>query len=302
MGSLHESEKQDAPICSKAYAMLPIYCEVLASRPDGFHKIQCILQQLSVYDTVTVKLTKHHTVTVKHPSPEFKTDYVIRIVKSFLDRIDADFGVEISIQPSIPVNGGLFEKESITAVALRLINNKASEPLSRIMLLEFANSISNELLFCSVNGTKYVDTLDSDNCMITSLPSLSECTILHLSMRSVKPIAPKEAVEIADKYYGAYWLKHREHPSQRKMFTALKDRDDPSVLEEVYNIYTKPLSERFPCIEKMSSLLAKLGAVKTCTAGCSNSVVGFFRDTDTAKHALSRIDPSLYKAVITETV
>ncbi len=295
-------EQYSAPILGKAYAVLPIYCEILASRADGFHKFQCILQQLSLYDTVTLKLTADKTVTVKHPSEKFDSHYVSDTVRAFLDRINADFGVVLSVQHSIPANGGLFDRESITATALKLINSKSSIPLSRIMLLEFANSVSNELLCCAVNGTKYVDMLDSHNCMITSLPSIKGLAMIHLTASGVSSITQEEATAIADSYYGTYWEKHREHPSPQKMLAALKENNYPAVLDEVYNIYSKPMKERFQCINEMYGVLRKLGAIQVCIAGCSNSVIGFFEDAAVARVALSKIDPLLYKAILTEAI
>ena len=302
MSSKCRNEINSAPVSAKAHAVLPLYYEILASRSDGFRKFQSILQQLALHDTVNLKFTEEKTVRVKHPSNSFDREYVAKTVTHFLRAVNADFGVEISVQQAVPVNCGFFEKESITAATLKLINARVAEPMSKIRLLEFANSVSNDQLCCTVNGTKYADMLDSHNCMITSLPSISDCSVIHIISKSTPPISPTEAANIADEYYGTYWEKHREHPTQRIMFSALREFSLRDVLGEIYNIYEAPISARFSEIKDMSALLYSLGADKTCTAGYSNTVIGFFADKTRAISAMSEIDSLHYEATMTEAI
>lgn len=269
----------------KAYGVLPLYHEILASRSDGFFKFQSVLHRLSIHDTVSVRLVDSPSyVKVTSSDPLFNTEYLRTAVRGFITKFDLDFGADIRVASAIPPNCGLFESESNCATALKLINRLSGDKVSQLDLLEFANGISNELLCCAVRGHKYVDMLDKNKCMITSLPPLKDFGVLILLPDDSQLPTFDEAIAASAEFYGNFYEQHKHHPRPSKIIESIHGDDGIKAIGDIFNVFEAPTVAKYPQTAKAISILNHLGALNSCTVGHGNAAFGIFPDeASTAK-------------------
>ncbi|MBQ7011184.1 MAG: hypothetical protein IJN63_05715 [Clostridia bacterium] len=265
-------------LTGKAHGVLALYHNILGARPDGYHKFQSFLQKLAIFDNVTVNVTKGSgKVTIK-AAEAYPENYVKEVVSRFLTSFSIQADATISIDSRMPVNFGLFEAEAAAATAIKLVNKCLGEPVSRIALLDFANSVSNELLCCTVSGTKYADMLDAHKCMISSMPPIPSCGILIAHKNRTALPGYSESVKLCDEFYGSYWDRRGSSQALRCLLDAVPAGDFNTVISNNSNVFLPPLSKKFADVEATSALLRKLGADATGTVSHSTAVYGIFKD------------------------
>ena len=110
-------------LSGRAHGTLALYHNILGARPDGYHKFQSLLQQLSIYDTVTVQVVEGSGgVSARATNSLFPIRYISYVLSEFLAAFSLKVDVLVNVDSSIPVGFGLFEKEAAAAKAIKLTN------------------------------------------------------------------------------------------------------------------------------------------------------------------------------------
>ena len=96
-------------ISLKAYAKVNLSLDILGKRPNGYHDVEMIMQQITLYDKVDIKKTDKditiHTDCYYVPSDPRNIAY--KIAKDVLDKHTITSGIHIEIKKTIPVAAGL---------------------------------------------------------------------------------------------------------------------------------------------------------------------------------------------------
>ncbi|HOP26954.1 MAG TPA: 4-(cytidine 5'-diphospho)-2-C-methyl-D-erythritol kinase [Candidatus Sabulitectum sp.] len=95
----------------RAHAKLNLGLRITGLRPDGFHSIESVFSQVSLYDELTVELTgEPGSIVLKCtgiPSPRNEENIVWRAVELFRKATGNNSGVALSLHKNIPSPGGL---------------------------------------------------------------------------------------------------------------------------------------------------------------------------------------------------
>jgi len=137
----------------RAYAKINLSLEVLGKRPDGFHSIRSIMQQIDLYDELTFELAD----TV-HVESSLSDEIMLKTIHTLQSLFRLGKGVKIMVKKKIPVAAGLGGGSSDAAITLLALNRLWSLNLGSADLMKIAAEIGSDVPFfiqggcCLVSG------------------------------------------------------------------------------------------------------------------------------------------------------
>jgi 4-diphosphocytidyl-2-C-methyl-D-erythritol kinase len=96
-----------------AHAKLNLYLEVLGRRPDGYHEIDSIAQEISLHDTVVVERARALSLEVEGDAPRDRTNLAWKAAEAL------GLPARIRLRKRIPAGAGLGGGSSDAAAVLR---------------------------------------------------------------------------------------------------------------------------------------------------------------------------------------
>lgn len=137
------------PIQLHSPAKVNLFLEVLGKRPDGYHEIVTVMQEVSLFDHLEIK-EKHSGINIKTDPPILPADrrnLVYRAAELFKKRYGIKQGVSINISKHIPIGGGLGGGSSNAAYTLKGLNQLWKLGLSDIELSLLASELGSDVPF-----------------------------------------------------------------------------------------------------------------------------------------------------------
>lgn len=112
----------------EAPAKVNLVLEVLGKRPDGYHEIDTVLQELELSDMVEVEFGVSWSMSVSGENaagtPADESNLALRAARLFLDRFQPGGSVAIGLEKRIPAAGGLGGGASDASTVLRLLKSR----------------------------------------------------------------------------------------------------------------------------------------------------------------------------------
>ncbi len=111
-------------ITLRAPAKVNLGLRILGNRPDGFHDIRSIFCPVTLWDTVSVKLSPGKGITLKSsgiPSPEGPDNIAWKAADLFMAADGRSWAVSIGLHKRIPSPGGLGGGSSDAAAVLKAL-------------------------------------------------------------------------------------------------------------------------------------------------------------------------------------
>lgn len=164
----------------RAYAKINWTLELLGQRPDGYHEVRTILQNVSVWDRITVTATPNPEVTVQCADPRVPTgpaNLCHRAAILLQQAAAVPSGAQILIEKDIPLGAGMGGGSSDAAATLAALNRiwGIHWPLEKLTAL--AAQVGADVPFFLVGGTA-LGTGRGDQ--IQPLPGCQEVPLLLL--------------------------------------------------------------------------------------------------------------------------
>lgn len=143
----------------KSYAKINLYLNVGEKRPDGYHNIESIMQQVTLFDYVTVLRDTDTTVRgvkitcTDRLVPSDDRNIAAKCALAFLDKYGIDSEVSISIDKRIPVAAGLAGGSTDGAAVLTVMNSIFDINAPTEELCALGAKIGADIPFCLIGGT-----------------------------------------------------------------------------------------------------------------------------------------------------
>lgn len=234
----------------KCPAKINLTLEVVNRREDGFHNIKSIMQMISLYDTLNIKVSEsdENKILLSGNSDEIpynEKNLVYKATKLFLDKTKINhFKIEIFIDKKIPVAAGLAGGSTDAAGTLVGLNKIFNEPLNRQELHELCASLGSDLNVCLEGG-----------CVLaTSRGEVIEKLPYNLEL-PVTLIKPKKLGISAKEAYTKYALKKNKPQNNmtEKMLEALKNNE--SINDYLYNDLEYAIFDDYTELQNIKSKL-----------------------------------------------
>ena len=261
-----------------APAKINLSLEITDKFENSFHKLSSVMQTVSLFDYLTIELTKtdgENEIILSGNSdkiPYNEKNIVHRVISSYLGEI-AENGYKISvyIEKNIPAEAGLAGGSTDGAAALLGINELTGNKLSKENLHKIASKAGSDLNFCLEGGA----------CLLSSRGEIIEEKFPYQKYNLVI-IKPKNIAvstpECYKKFSEKYFEKKDAFYSEKIKEVFAKDFSVKNLSQYLYNDLEKPAADMFPEINEIKQTLLAAGCEGVLMSGSGSSVFGIYEE------------------------
>ena len=262
----------------KAYAKVNLTLDVLGRRSDGYHDLRSFMQTVSLHDTITLTKATSRGIEVVSNLPYLPLDLKnlvgIATAVFFQELGCLEESVRLEIQKGIPVCAGLGGGSADAAATLRLLDRVYQTNLSAARLEQMASRIGSDAPFCVRGGTQLAEGRGE---RLTDISPLPACHIVLCK--------PPIAVSTRDVFAGWKANKHAAHPDHAGMTEALTCGDIYAIASRMYNVLEEVMPSARADIARIRDTMRDAGALGAVMSGSGPTVLGLFKDENTAQAA-----------------
>ncbi len=260
-------------------AKINLFLHVTGKRPDGYHDLVTIMCCIGLYDTIFLTTrVKKTTVSCSNPEvPEDETNIAFKAADLFLNRLNRQEGVKISIKKEIPVAAGLGGGSSNAAAVFLGLNRCYGYPFSLDDLMAMGASIGADVPFFLFGKPARASGIGE---------KLEDCD--ELPAYKILLVYPGFGVSTAEVYKNVDLGLTKCNKTLKKVFL---EKRKFSVAYHLCNDLETVVVSRHPEIIAIKEALLSHGAKGALMSGSGPTVFGLFSDHDkarTAHHVLSK--------------
>jgi 4-diphosphocytidyl-2-C-methyl-D-erythritol kinase len=306
---------QTLTIALKSYAKINLSIDVLGKLPNGYHSIRTVMQQVDLFDTVSVSARRDCAETRVLLSaqaspgvygiPADESNIAVRAAHAFLAAFAPEFRgtVAIGLQKNIPLAAGLAGGSGNAAAVLLALarifkgrdKGKAEGfPIHIENLMELGSRIGADVPFCimgqaALNPALGPFTGPSSTCALaegvgerlTPLPSPRGFALI---------VKPPIAVSTAAVYEAFDPAAVKDRPDTDELAAALCAGDDGKIRKNMINVLEIGVLKEYPEIADIKCRLAA-GASAECAlmSGSGSSVFAWYKDRSACERAFRDI-------------
>lgn len=275
-------------VYKKAYAKVNLALDVLRRRPDGYHDVKMIMQNLDIYDELEFSLEPSETtvITMEANKPEIPTDernLICKAIRLMFEEYNLSGKIHVKLVKNIPVEAGMAGGSTDCAAAFHAVNELFDLGLTTEELMRLGVKIGADVPYCIMAKTALSEGIGE---ILTPVESLTDCCVLV-----VKP-----PVNVSTKmvYTNLKANELEKHPDVDGMIEALKSKDLNGVASRMENVLETVTTVLYPEIEVIKSEMKNMGALNAIMSGSGPTVFGIFDSKEKAdKAALSIKDKKL---------
>lgn len=248
------------------HAKINLHLEVGKKRADGFHEIRSLMQEISMCDDMTVKLSHSKECNIKVLGANIGVDNSLSKAHCVFGRITGlRFGLEVSLLKKIPIGAGLGGASSDAASLILAMNALLGTQLSEEVLASIALEVGSDVPFFLKGGSARVEGRGE---IVT--PCILDSSYVGILVYPNFPSYTKEAYEMLDE---------REEIKRGQMLGL----QDVSIFNSTaFNSFEAPLFSQFPELENIKKTFLTFKADISLMTGAGSSVYGLFRSWEKA--------------------
>ena len=276
----------------ESYGKINLALDVLYKRPDGYHELNTVMQQISLCDKLTFKEINSGIVVESRglKIPLDSTNLVYRVWEHLKDLSGIDKGIHITIEKNIPVAAGLAGGSSNAAATLKALNQLWNLNLSLDQLMEIGVKLGADIPFCLLGGTALAKGIGN---ILTPLKSFNN---LHILLGN-------PGIGVSSEYaYSKLDLEKHNNIDIDRLISCMDKRDLKCVGDNFNNIMEAPIIEDNPIIQKIKDNMMANGALGTLMSGSGPTVFGLFQDEDSINKAKEKLLEIIDKVYICKTI
>lgn len=266
----------------KAYAKINLSLDVIGKRPeDGYHLLEMVMQEIALYDEVTLKKSSDHHITLSNSVSFLPTDHhniAYKACALMKKTFDLPGGYHIHIQKNIPVAAGLAGGSTNAAAVMRGICQLEGLVVSDQDLMTLSLQIGSDIPFCLVGGTALAAGIGE---VITPLLSHQNYWVVL--------VKPSMSVSTQGVYQALRWDQVINHPNTTQLIKAIEKGNVYEMANHMGNVLETVTEKDHPIITTIKQQLRTYGAIVSQMSGSGPSVFGLFRREDQAKSALKNL-------------
>lgn len=260
----------------KAYGKINLGLDVLGTLPNGYHEVRMIMQNVDLYDTVSIRKTEQKGIHIRSDRPEVPCDehnlaYKAAVKMMEKNKIACD--IEISIQKRIPIAAGMAGGSTDCAAVLKGINELYHLDLSLSELQEIGAGLGADVPYCLMGQTALAEGIGE---VLTPLKMPPHCYVLLAK--------PEKGVSTRYVYQN---LKEERivHPDIPGMIEDLNRNDLQALCSRMGNVLESVTASELPEINKLKQVMKECGAMQSMMSGSGPTVFGIFEKESEAQRA-----------------
>lgn len=262
-----------------APAKINWFLTVLGRRPDGYHEVQTLMQQVSLYDALRFERSDRMEIICHGLDIAMKDNLVYKAALVLQKQSGIKTGAKITIDKQIPAAAGLGGGSSDAACALKGLNALWGLGIDNSRLAEISSSLGSDMPFFFYGPAAMAEGRGE----IVKPVDASEAEF------SIVLAKPKEGVSTAWAYSGI--KRHGARIDVKAFIRALKNKDFGVINSISKNDLEQHVIERHPSIGEIKNNMLDHGALMSRMSGSGSSVFGVFEDIQTAERASAGLAP-----------
>ncbi len=280
-------------VCQKSYAKINIGLNIISKRPDGYHNIETIFQQIDLCDTI--KLTKIsgskiEIVSENQSIPHDEKNICYRAAANFFYTIGKSYGLLIEIEKKIPVGAGLGGGSSNAASVLNGLKQLFNIQIDDAGLVQLARKLGADVPFFFVGKTAFASGI-GDILKQVKLTLPKHCLLIYPNINI--------STEWAYKNYNFDLTKSK---NIIKLSRILHNHFDLFELGKlITNDFEEVVFREHPILREIKELLYGQGAVFASMSGSGSSIYGLFAGYEDAVE-VKNIFPKSYQNFLTQLI
>ncbi len=261
-------------VVMKAYAKINLTLDVLRKNEIGYHNVEMVMQQVSMFDDVILKkIPKGIEVICDNDDvPTDQTNIVYQVAERTLHMIDG--GVSIEIQKRIPVMAGLAGGSSDGAATMMGLNLLYDLNLSVNEMMKMTEDIGKDIPFCIMGGCANATGMGE---ILQPIESLADCYVVLCT--------PNVSVSTKEAYESLQVDTIQNRPDTEQMVNALKKGDYTTICKSTINVFEEGVCRKYPVILNVKNKMFDNGADSVCMSGSGPSVFALFKELEKAEQA-----------------
>ncbi|MBD3164597.1 4-hydroxy-3-methylbut-2-enyl diphosphate reductase [Candidatus Woesearchaeota archaeon] len=266
----------------KSYAKINLTLDILGKRDDGFHDIETVFQQISLFDEIELVRLDSDRIKLECSARELENEDNIayRAASLLKAKFNVEKGVEIKLKKNIPVGAGLSGGSSNAAAVLKGLNVLWGLKLPKKKLASLGKEIGMDVPFHILGGT----------CIGKGRGEKVE-KLKDLEKHYAVLVYPGIHVSTKEAYSALDYSKTGKSNSSEKF---IKDYD----LQYLHNDFEFSSSSKYSGLEKIRK---ELGPDSLLT-GSGSSVFGLFLEEEKAEEIYEKAKQKYPKAYLSSTL
>lgn len=260
----------------KAPAKINYLLDVIRRRPDGYHELRMVMQQINLCDDISITLTDSPTVAVtcsKNGVPDGPDNIAWKAARIMLDLSGSNQGADIVITKNIPVAAGLGGGSSDAATVLMGMNDLLKLSLPDKRLMEIGVTLGADVPFFIFKKTALAEGIGEK---LSSMPDMPKVWILVIN--------PGVHVSTA-------WVYRSLELTNERVLSTLPQFYRTA--EDICSIFNNDLESvtisAFPVIAEIKKLMIQYGSTGSMMSGSGSTVFGVFNNKTEAENAGKQI-------------
>lgn len=246
-----------------APAKINLALDVLADRPDGYHEVDMVMQNIALADEIFFEPGEEIELTCSNPDiPTDKHNLAWRAADLIRRETGCLKGIKIHIEKRIPVAAGLAGGSTDAAAVLIGLNQLWKLGLSQKELMNFGVKLGADVPFCILRQTSRAEGIGEK---LSTIDSKLHCNVLL--------ITPDVPVSTALVYQSIITPEIKKHPNINEVITALETGDIDRLTKHWGNVLEEVVLKKFPMVAELKeSLICKFGLNRVLMSGSGPSV------------------------------
>ena len=265
-----------------AHAKLNLTLDVLGKRPDGYHDLRMVMQEITLGDEITLTLGTGEPWRVTSESGEIPCDernLAVKAAKLFLDAADIQVqGLTVDIQKRTPVMAGMGGGSADGAAVLQLLQTHFGNPLPEKTLYRLAEETGSDVPFALFGGTALAEEKGQ---VLSRLPAMPICEIVLC--KPGFPVSTPELFRAVDQE------KIAVRPRTTELIAALECGSLSGVAAALGNVFAPIIFRQHPEMDEIERTLLEYGALGAAMTGSGPTMFGLFADRTAADAAYSAL-------------
>ena len=230
----------------KANAKINLCLDVTSKREDGYHNIESIMQEIDLYDEITIKKGGDgiRLSVDKSDLSEGEDNLVFKAAKLMKEEYGLKEGLDISLKKNIPTQAGMGGGSADAAWTLKGINELFELGLSYEKLAVLGKKLGADVPFLIYGGTAFTEGIGEK---ITPMKLKNKMEVII-----VKPqisVSTKEAYRLIDEN------SFIKHPDSGKAKVCLEKGDFKGFVRAAGNLFEDVIIPLEPLLSKIKATL-----------------------------------------------
>lgn len=266
-----------------AYAKVNLALDVLRRREDGYHDVCMIMQNLSLYDTLTFTMEEADMLAItlscdKEFVPCDERNLIYKAIVLMGETYHLTGHIHVELVKRIPVEAGMAGGSTDCAAAFHAMRELYGLDVSDQKLMKLGVKLGADVPYCIMAKTALSEGIGE---VLTEVAPLPDCFV----------VVAKPTISVSTKmvYENLHANELQHHPDVAGMIDALKQGDLSGVASRMENVLETVTTKLYPQIEEIKQSMKESGAENAIMSGSGPTVFGLYRGKAIAEQAAEKI-------------